>query len=143
MVYRELWPGVDLRFLGQKGLRYEFRVKPGARLTAIRLAYPGIGDLFPEADGGLRIETPFGTMRDAPAVAYQEIGRRQVPVRVAFTVSRGADRAATYGFVAGRSYDPRYPLLIITPLVRSSQPEPSRHDPHRLTTGPSSHRFLY
>ena len=42
VIYRELWPGVDLVLRGHPGeLKYEFRVRPGARPADIRLAYAG------------------------------------------------------------------------------------------------------
>src|SRR2546423_11697812 len=38
VVYRDLWPGIDLAFRNQKGtLKYEFRVAPGADAGRIRL----------------------------------------------------------------------------------------------------------
>src|SRR5262249_43167206 len=42
VVYRDLWPRIDLR-VGQKAgvLKYEFRVRPGARPSDIGLAYVG------------------------------------------------------------------------------------------------------
>ena len=42
VVYRNLWPGVDMAFAGRSGkLKYEFLVRPGARVQDIRLAYRG------------------------------------------------------------------------------------------------------
>src|SRR5438067_7840638 len=42
LVYRGLWRGIDLRVRQQGGvLKYEFRVRPGARPSDIRLAYAG------------------------------------------------------------------------------------------------------
>jgi hypothetical protein len=39
VVYRNLWPGVDMFFYGENGrLKYEFLVRPGARVGEIRLA---------------------------------------------------------------------------------------------------------
>ena len=36
---RDLWPGIDLKLTGQPGeLKYEFRVRPGARVADIQLA---------------------------------------------------------------------------------------------------------
>ena len=42
LVYRGLWPHIDLRLHERAGvLKYEFRLHPGARLSDIRLAYAG------------------------------------------------------------------------------------------------------
>ena len=51
VVYRNLWPGVDMSFAGQGGkLRYEFLVRPRARVRDIRLAYRG--QELSKGDGG-------------------------------------------------------------------------------------------
>ena len=42
IVYRDLWPGIDLRLREQSGvLKYEFHVRPGASPSDIHLAYAG------------------------------------------------------------------------------------------------------
>jgi len=46
VVYRSLWPGVDLHIAGRGGvLKYEFHVASGADPSAIRLAYDGASSL--------------------------------------------------------------------------------------------------
>ena len=56
VVYRNLWPGVDMVFAGQNGkLKYEFLVRPGARVSEIRLAYRGAKRLSLDRRGNLRI----------------------------------------------------------------------------------------
>jgi hypothetical protein len=74
VIYRELWPGIDMMLQGQSGtLKYEFRVRPGARISDIRLAYSGSNGTVLDGRGGLLIQTALGVMRDAPPLAYQEI----------------------------------------------------------------------
>jgi hypothetical protein len=52
VVYRNLWPGVDVVFAGQNGkLKYEFLVRPGARASEIRLAYRGAKRLSLDRQG--------------------------------------------------------------------------------------------
>jgi hypothetical protein len=42
IVYRDLYPGIDLRYAGQSGiLKYAFTLQPGAKATNIRLVYRG------------------------------------------------------------------------------------------------------
>jgi hypothetical protein len=46
VVYRDLWPGVDMVFRGNASrLKYEFLVRPGARVADIQLAYRGANRL--------------------------------------------------------------------------------------------------
>src|SRR5262245_33859351 len=56
VVYPNLWPRIDLRVSPKAGvLKYEFRVRPGARVSDIRLAYAGAKSLGLDAAGRLVI----------------------------------------------------------------------------------------
>ncbi|HEY7863330.1 MAG TPA: SBBP repeat-containing protein, partial [Thermoanaerobaculia bacterium] len=116
IVYRDLWPGADLRLRGQSGmLKYEFRLAPGADVSRIRLGYRGQQRLSLGQGGELRIETALGLLRDARPVSYQQIGGRRVAVESRFALGRGG----AYGFTVG-AYDPRYPLVIDPGLLYST-----------------------
>jgi hypothetical protein len=111
IVYRELWEGIDLAYSGTgDGLKYEFRVAPGADPSHIRLAYRG-ADLRLNGAGRLEVSTPYGGFQDAAPVAYQEMDGRRVPVDVHYALGD----AATYSFRLG-AYDPALPL-VIDPVV--------------------------
>ena len=114
--YRELWPGIDLKLNGQAAgeLKYEFRVRPGARVEDIQLAYRGATGLRRDGEGALQIDTGMGELRDSPPVAYQEIGGVRKPVSSHYVVS--GDRG--YGFAVG-SYE-RGRELVIDPTLSYS-----------------------
>ncbi len=113
VVYRELWPGVDLMLRGQRGeLKYEFRVRPGARLTDIALGYRGSTGLALDAEGGLLIDTVWGVLRDSPPVTYQEISGERVPVESRYVLTGNGDAERRYGFAVGAGYDPDRALII-------------------------------
>jgi len=116
IVYRELWPGVAMHVRGREGaLKYEFRLRPGADPSRIRLAYHGQRRLALGAGGEMRIETALGSLRDARPVSYQMIVGRRVPVASRFALGNGG----AYGFALG-AYDPRYPVVIDPGLVYST-----------------------
>ena len=116
IVYRDLWPGADLRLRGESGtLKYEFRLAPGADVSRIRLGYRGQQRLSLGQNGELRIETALGLLRDARPVSYQQIGGRRVAVESRFALGRGG----AYGFTVG-AYDRRYPLVIDPGLLYST-----------------------
>lgn len=111
--YRDLWPGIDVVFRGAAGeLKYDFVLRPGARVDTIRLAYRGAEKLTLDNDGNLQIRTALGTMTDARPVSWQEIAGRKVPVASRYALRQGADDATEYGFSVGAEYDPAYPLII-------------------------------
>jgi hypothetical protein len=127
IVYREVWPGIDVRLSEQGGvLKYEFLVRAGARPEAIRLAYSGASGVAVDKDGSLRLETGMGTLHDAAPESYQTIGGVRVAVDSRYDLEPAAPPAARaaaapdaerrFGFVVGqyrRDVD-----LVIDPGVR-------------------------
>ena len=72
LIYRGLWPGVDLHVREQAGvLKYEFHVAAGADAAAIKLAYTGVSNQSVDASGALALQTELGTLRDAPPSSYR------------------------------------------------------------------------
>jgi hypothetical protein len=116
VVYRRLWPGIDLVFGGADGrLKYEFHVAPGASVGEIGLAYRGARGLALDGEGNLRIETALGVLTDTRPVSHQTIGDRRVAVASRF-VLRGQ---RGYRFALG-TYDRSRPLVIDPGLVYST-----------------------
>ncbi len=116
-VYRDLYPGIDLRYAGQTGaLKYTFVVHPGADVSQIRLAYQGADALSLDERGDLVIQAAGGELRDTRPYVYQEIGGRQVEVETAFALYDWH----VYGFAVQGDYDPRHPLVIDPVLLYST-----------------------
>jgi len=116
VVYRDLWPGIDLLFRGAEGqLKYEFVVSPGAHVSDIKLAYDGSDGLSLDRDGGLRIRTSIGVLTDGRPVSFQIIDGKRVPVESRYRLTRGR----SYTFKVAR-HDRRHPLVIDPGLVYST-----------------------
>ena len=108
ITYRDLWPGIDLRFVGARGkLKYELALAPGADPSRLGLAYAGADSLAVTRAGDLRVHTRAGSITDSRPVAYQLVGGRRVPVESRFR----PDGGSRYGFELG-PYDSGRPLLI-------------------------------
>lgn len=108
-VYRSLWRGVDMVLRGRDSrLKYEFRVRPGARVSDIRLAWAG-ADRVRLDDGALVLDTPLGELRDAAPVSWQHVDGRRVPVDSRYVLDPVTGR---HGFSVGAGYDPRRELII-------------------------------
>ena len=111
VVYRALWPGVDLHVRERGGvLKYEFHVQPGARASDVRVVYDGATKLSIDAAGALLIRTPHGTVQDAAPVAYQVDGSTRRPVDASYAL--GGSGRTTVGFAIGAGYDSRRELVI-------------------------------
>ena len=113
VVYRNLWPGVDLRLYEDAGmLKYEFRVRPGARAGDIQLAYAGADGVSLDDSGALLIKTAAGVLRDSAPTAYQEIDGRRVPVQSRYLLRQADGRERHFGFDVDGSYRDDRDLII-------------------------------
>ena len=118
IIYRDLWPGIDLIYKGEKDLlKYEFVVDPGADPSMIRIAYQGTTAVVLTAEGGLTVETPAGNFGDDAPIAYQEINGRRESVAVAYALAaaEAGSETRTIVFKTG-SYD-RSRTIVLDPVV--------------------------
>ena len=117
LLYRDLWPGIDLLFRSENGqLQYEFLLRPGARVQDIQLAYRGATRLSLDRDGNLMVHTSLGSITDTRPVSYQLVDGKRVQVSSRFALQR---RGTTYAFAVG-AYDRRLPLIVDPGLVYST-----------------------
>ena len=123
IVYRGLWPGIDLVYSGTVNrMKYEFIVQPGADPAQIELAYRGVTGLSIAEGGRLEVSSPLGSFHDEMPVAYQESEGRRLPVQLAYRLDEAGeekdgtggrkdtagDQPLNYGFDVG-AYDPPFP----------------------------------
>jgi Beta-propeller repeat len=102
-------------FRGRGGkLNYEFRLRPGAKVSDIRLVYAGAQGVSLGPIGALLIHTPLGILKDARPRSFQRIDGHRVPID-----SRYALAGNSYGFAVGH-HDRRHPLLIDPGLAYST-----------------------
>ncbi|MFK4168748.1 SBBP repeat-containing protein [Paenibacillus lautus] len=121
VVYRELWPGVDLIFHGEGGkLKYDVVVQPGARLDDIQFAYRGAERLSLDEEGNLLIHTSYGILTEERPVSYQEIDGKKVVVESRFVVKPNAHGELVYSFEVGHGYHPDYGVVIDPSIVYST-----------------------
>jgi hypothetical protein len=120
IVYRDLWPGIDLLFRSDGGqLNYEFLVRPGAHVRDIRLAYRGAEKLSIDNAGNLIIHTSLGNITDTMPTSYQLMDGKRVPVASRFALQGRGSSKTTYGFAVG-AYDASHSLVVDPGLVYST-----------------------
>jgi len=120
IVYRELWPGIDLVYAGTVNrMKYTFVVKPGADPNRIKLAWRGASGVKLNAAGELEVTTPVGGFMDQRPVSWQETNGQQVDVATKYRIEtqrkQPSNAAIAYGFELG-DYD-RSRELVIDPAV--------------------------
>jgi hypothetical protein len=120
VVYREAYPGTDLRFYGSGSrLEYDVILKPGADPAHVRFRCQGVEALRVRADGSLSLRMPGGQeLVQAQPLVYQEIDGRQVARKGAYQVAQHQGEWF-YGFQVG-PYDRNYSLVIDPVLQYSS-----------------------
>ncbi len=105
IVYRDLWPGIDLAYSGSAGrLKAEYRLARAADAGLIRLRYQGQDALRLDEKGQLVIATPWGDLHEGSPRATQH----DRPVEVAY----GLDAAAGEVWFVLEHADPDEPLVI-------------------------------
>jgi hypothetical protein len=100
LVYRDLWPGIDLIYSGTvRRLKYMFVVKPGADPDLIKLAYRGADAVKINDDERLEVRTALGGFHDDRPTAYQLVEGEQVEVGVGYQADAAARAGSfAYGF---------------------------------------------
>jgi len=116
VLYRNLYPGIDLRYKGTEGiLKREFVVEPGADPAALRLHYNGIDTMTVDDAGALILTTGNSTLTESPVICYQEIDGRRIIIPAGYHPA--GDRDITFAI---GTYDPSFPLVIDPALVYST-----------------------
>jgi hypothetical protein len=116
VVYRDLYPGIDLRYTGTTGiLKREFVVAPGIDPARIRLRYEGADRIVIDDSGALVVNTGASTLTESPVVCYQLDSGSRVPVAAAYHKEDNGDVDFSVG-----DYDPTLPLVIDPALVYST-----------------------
>jgi hypothetical protein len=82
ITYRDVYPYIDWVFyFNDKGqLEHDFVVRPGGKVSDIKMQYRGASNLELTANGSLSAHTAMGTITEQAPIAREATGRR-VPVR--------------------------------------------------------------
>ena len=115
VVYRELYPGIDLMVSGREGrMKNEYTIEPGGDPTAIRLKYEGAKALRVNEKGQLEVQTSEGMLIEDVPLSYQIIDGQKSEVRTRYQIAR--DRTVIFQ-VEEFNKDAE---LIIDPLIYST-----------------------
>ena len=114
--FDDVYPGIDVVYYDarrERGggparqLEYDFIVEPGADPRRIELQFQGTEEISLEPDGGLRLRTASGEVRQERPVVYQEIAHARSPVEGRYVRSGAVGVAFEVG-----PYDRSRPLVV-------------------------------
>jgi len=115
VIYRDVYPGVDVVFYGKNGqIEYDFILKPDADPAKIQFAFAGAQKIEVDPAGDLLIHTAAGTLKQHQPQVYQEHDGQREAVAASYRVLLGNH----VGFQLA-SYD-RARLLTIDPVLSYS-----------------------
>ena len=125
IAYRELYPGIELRYEGTDGnLKSTFYVNPGVNPAPIIWTYKGADTVTMDSSGNLVITLPppvkdgvGATIIEHAPVAWQEVNGTRVMVAVQYAVDK-KDKKVSFLFPDG--YDAALPLVIDPTLTYST-----------------------
>ena len=117
IIYRDLWPGIDLVYSGTATrVKHEFVVRPGGDPREIKLAWRGASSVKLNRDGQLEIATPVGSFTDDQPYSYQEADGKRAQVKTAYQLEPVEEEGVqVYGFAVAE-YD-RDQTLVIDPMM--------------------------
>jgi hypothetical protein len=130
VVYRDLYPGVDLRYEGVDGqIKGSYLVSPGADPSRIRWSYTGARSARIDDEGNLLLALPASRGQDRDAaeapttmlmeekpVAWQEVEGGRRPVSVRYRIAKDG----SIGFALPDGHDPTHALVLDPTLSYST-----------------------
>ncbi len=137
VVYHDIYDNIDIKFQSEKGLKYDFILKPGASLNEIKMRYEGVSGLSIK-NRNLLIRTEASNIIELKPIAYQinnegdtvfidcnyEISNNVVSYKITVPYDRGKD-------------------LIIDPILVYSSYTGSISDNWGYTATYDSYGFIY
>ncbi|HLK66557.1 MAG TPA: SBBP repeat-containing protein [Bryobacteraceae bacterium] len=113
LIYRNVWPGIDIRFVVNGGdIEQEFVVHPGSDPSRIGVRYSGVNGLHIATDGSLIVQTLLGSLRESAPRVYSENRGSRTSVHGSYKISG----TLAYAFQLG-SYRKESPLVIDPTLL--------------------------
>ncbi len=79
ITYKEVYPNIDwVVYTKNGGLEYDFVVRPGGKVSDIKLGYDGEKILALQSNGALKVTTPLGSITENKPYSFQEAGKEVV-----------------------------------------------------------------
>ena len=84
ITYKDVYPKIDwVLYIKGDNVEYDFIVRPGGKVSDIKLKYSGAAHLVMDKSGNLTATTPMGTVTENAPVSFQENG---APVSSSFVL---------------------------------------------------------
>ncbi len=72
VIYKDVYPNIDwVLYIKDNKVEYDFNVKPGGKVSDIKIVYGGASNLKITNEGNLSAETPMGTIIERKPVSFE------------------------------------------------------------------------
>ncbi len=79
IVYKNIYPSIDwVLYTNGKGLKYDFIVHPGGKVSDIRMKYEGAQSIRLQNDGSLKVGCQLGSLTEEAPYSYELEGKQAV-----------------------------------------------------------------
>ena len=114
--YKNVYPGVDLEIVGQRGLKYQWVIQHPTqeKLATIQVSVEG-AETVTLKNGTVIIQTPAVNITDNQLFVYQKIGDALVELNARYTLTD-----SILGYEVLSPIDPNYPLIVDPELIFST-----------------------
>lgn len=113
IVYHNVWTGIDVNFyIGEHGAKYDFFVRPGAKLSDIRLKIAGADNVVSK-DNGVVFKTAITEVYEALPHSFYTVGKEERKIAVSASFNIMAD--GVLGIAVNQSV-PANATLVIDPV---------------------------
>lgn len=83
---REVYPGIDwVLYINEAGMKYDFVVRPGGDASRISMVYHSEEPMAMTSEGGLKLGTAFGDIKEQAPVAWLQDSKEVVRCRFGLT----------------------------------------------------------
>jgi len=108
IIYKNIYPAIDwVIYLQDNGLKYDFIVHPGGKVSDIKMKYKGAKEIKLDNNGNLDIVMPFGKLTEAAPYSYAADTKNKI----------NSQYTLRDGIVGFRAAQPKEGTLVIDPGV--------------------------
>ncbi len=108
IIYRDIYPNIDwILYIRNNQVEYDFVIRPGGKVSDIKMEYRGATDIKMNLDGSITIQTPMGNITENMPYSFQQADNKKIASQFSLIGTN------TLGF----EVDPYEGTLVVDPVL--------------------------